>query len=130
MKPLALAAVAAIAMAGVSAASAAVMESEFPPKTVRDLISICAPAKDDPMMTGAINYCHGYAEGAVVVELAHASQKRGRKLFCLPTPAPASDAELTSFIAWANAEPSRLDQPAVDGMFVYLAQRYPCGKKM
>jgi hypothetical protein len=33
--------------------------SQFPPRTVRDLIEICAPAKDDPMMTAAINCCHG-----------------------------------------------------------------------
>jgi hypothetical protein len=107
-------------------ASAAVTESQFPPSTVQDLIEICAPAKEDPMMTAAINYCHGFAEGAVIVEEAHEGQRDVRKLFCLPSPRPASGSEITKFIAWANAMPSRLDEPAIDGMFIYLAETYPC----
>jgi hypothetical protein len=112
--------------AGTTIASAAVTESQFPPRTVRDLIEICAPAKDDPMMTAAINYCHGFAEGAVVVEEAHEGHRDVRKLFCLPSPPPPHGSEITKFTAWANARPSRLDDPAVDGMFIYLAETYPC----
>jgi len=78
------------------------------------------------MMTAAINYCHGFAEGAVIVEEAHEGQRDVRKLFCLPSPRPASGSEITKFIAWANAMPSRLDEPAIDGMFIYLAETYPC----
>jgi hypothetical protein len=33
-----------------------------------------------------------------------------------------SGSEISKFIGWANALPSRLDQPAVDGMFIYLAE--------
>jgi hypothetical protein len=111
---------------GALPASAAVSESQFPPRTVADLIAICAPAKDDPLMTAAVNFCHGYAEGAVDVEEAHEMQRGGRKLFCLPTPRPPRGSELTSFIAWANERPARLDMGAIDGMFIYLAERYPC----
>ena len=32
---------------------------------------------------------------------------------------------LTKFLVWANALPSRLGQTAVDGMFIYLAETYP-----
>jgi hypothetical protein len=110
-------------------ARAAVTESEFPPKTVREFVAICTPAKDDPMMTGAVNYCHGFAEGAVIVEMAHEKQHGVRQLFCLPSkPFPPSDAELASFSAWANEDPARLDRPAVDGLFLYLATKFPCGK--
>jgi hypothetical protein len=112
--------------AGAAIASANVMESQFPPRTVRDLIEICSPAKDDPIMTAAINYCHGFAQGAVIVEEAHEEHRDVRKLFCLPSPPPPSGSEITRFIAWANALPSRLDEPAVDGMFIYLAETYPC----
>lgn len=107
-------------------ASANVTESQFPPMRVRDLIEICAPTKEDPMMTAAINYCHGFAQGAILVEEAHEEHRDVRKLFCLPSPPPPSGSEITKFIAWANALPSRLDQPAVDGMFIYLAEIYPC----
>src|ERR1700747_3689630 len=87
---------------GATAASAAVTESEFPPNTVRDLIAICSPNNNDPMMTGAVNFCHGCAEGAVEGEEAHEPKKGARKLFCLPTPRPPRGSELTSFTAWAN----------------------------
>lgn len=112
--------------AGATLASAGVTESQFPPSTVRDLIEICAPVEEDPMMSAAINYCHGFAQGAVLVEEAHEDHRDVRKLFCLPSPRPASGSEITKFIAWANALPSRLDEPAVDGMFIYLAETYPC----
>src|SRR5262249_3641008 len=79
MKSVALALGAALT-AGATMASAAVMESQFPPRTVRDLIEMCTPAKEDPMMTAAINYCHGFAQGAVIVEEAHETQPSARKL--------------------------------------------------
>ena len=117
----------ACALIGIgTAASAAVSESQFPPQTVRDLIAVCAPAQDDPLYTADVNFCHGYAEGAVDVEQAHEMRRGARRLFCLPTPRPPRGSELTSFIAWANARPARLDMPAIDGMFVYLAEKYPC----
>jgi hypothetical protein len=60
------------------------------------------------------------------VEEAHEAQPGARKLFCLPTPRPPRGAELTSFIAWANERSTRLEMPAIDGMFIYLARKYPC----
>src|SRR5215472_9644222 len=110
---------AALFAAGTTAASAALTEAQFPPGTVADLIAICGPAKDDPLMTAAVNFCHGFAEGAVLVEQAHDSWQGARKLFCLPDPRPPRGSELTSFIAWANEKPARLSMGSVDGMFVY-----------
>ena len=112
--------------ASAAAASAMVSESQFPPHTVADLIAICAPAKDDPLMTAAVNFCHGYVEGAVDVEEAHEMQRGGRKLFCLPTPRPPRGLEIAAFTAWANERQARLEMPAIDGMFIYLAGKYPC----
>ena len=93
---------------------------------MRDLIAICAPDKTDPLYTAAVNFCHGLAEGAVIVEEAHERQRGGRKLFCLPSPPPPRGSEIDSFVAWANERPARLDMPAIDGMFIYLAGKYPC----
>jgi hypothetical protein len=117
---------ATLAFGGATAASAALTQADFPPNTVRDLIAICAPDQNDPMMTAAVNFCHGFAEGAVIVEEAHEAQRGARKLFCLPSPRPPRGSELSSFIAWANEEPARLNMPAIDGMFIYLAGKYPC----
>ena len=54
-------------------------------------------------MAGAVNYCDGYAEGAVIVEEAHEKRRPVRKRFFLPNPRPASGQELADFVAWANA---------------------------
>jgi acyl-coenzyme A synthetase/AMP-(fatty) acid ligase len=112
--------------AAATGAAAAVTEAQFPPRTVADLIAICGAARDDPLMTAAVNFCHGYAEGAVDVEEAHEAQPGVRKLFCLPTPRPPRGSALASFIVWANERPARLAMPAIDGMFIYLAGKYPC----
>lgn len=117
---------AVLAAAGAPGASAAVTASQLPPQLVSDLIAICTPAQDDPLMAAAEGFCHGFAEGAVTVEEAHEAQRGGRKLFCLPSPRPPRGTELTSFIAWANERPARLQMPAVDGLFIYLAGKYPC----
>ena len=74
---------AVLVLGGVAAAPATVTESQFPPNTVRDLIAICSADKSDPLMTAAVNFCHGFAEGAMIVEEAHEAQKGARKLFCL-----------------------------------------------
>ena len=106
--------------------AAAVTDAQFPPNNVRDLIAICAPTPDDPRMTASVNFCHGFVEGAVIVEEANEARKAARKLFCLPSPRPPRGSELTNFITWANEQPGRLDMPSIDGVFVYLAERFPC----
>jgi Rap1a immunity proteins len=117
---------AGVTVAPLRLASAAVTDAQFPPNNVRDLIAICAPDKDDPQMTAAVNFCHGFVEGAVIVEEANEAHKGARKLFCLPSPRPSRGSELTNFIAWANQQPGRLDMPSIDGVFIYLAERFPC----
>jgi hypothetical protein len=126
MKLRALALGAALAAAAAPPSLAAVTESQFPPQTVSDLIAICTPATDDPLMATALGFCHGFAEGAVIVEEAHAAQPGTRRLFCLPSPRPPRGSELASFVAWANEQPARLQMPAIDGIFIYLAGKYPC----
>src|SRR5579884_1425887 len=101
---------AALAAGVVAPARAAVTARDFPPRTVRDLIAICSAGKDDPMMTAAVNFCHGYVEGAVEVQEAHMARMRGRRLFCIPSPPPSRNEALSAFTAWANADPSRLDR--------------------
>jgi hypothetical protein len=113
-------------VAPLTLAPAAVTDAQFPPNNVRDLIAICARSPDDPRMTASVNFCHGFVEGPVIVEEANETQKGAPKLFCLPSPRPPRGFELTNFIGWANQQPGRLDMPSIDGVFVYLAQRFPC----
>ena len=117
---------AGVTLAPLTHASAVVTDAQFPPNNVHDLIAICAPAPDDPRVTASVNFCHGFVEGAVIVQEANEAHKGARKLFCLPSPRPPRGSELTNFITWANEQPERLDMPSIDGVFVYLAERFPC----
>ena len=110
-----------------TAAQAAVTQAQFPPQTTADLIALCGAGKDDPMMTAAVNYCQGFAEGAVQVALSYeAVTRQSHKPFCLPSPPPSQNDAQAQFASWANADPQRLSEPAVVGLLSFLTQQYPC----
>jgi len=121
---------AVLAVGSSAAALAAAGALQFPPRTVSDLLAICSVGQNDPMRTAAVSYCNGYVTGAVIVEKAHGMQKNAHPLFCLPTPPPTHSQALAAFGTWAHAQPSRLDQPAIDGLFTWLAETYPCANRM
>jgi Rap1a immunity proteins len=118
---------AALATVACVTAQAAVSRDQFPPRTTGDLVALCGAGKDDPLMTAAVNFCQGFAEGAVEVALGYESMARqNRKPFCLPTPGPSHNEALAQFAAWANAEPKRLDEPPGVGLIRFLVHQYPC----
>ena len=57
---------------------------------------LCAANPKDPEGDAKINFCHGFAQGAILVE-----QRRteGKKLFCFPSPAPTRTATMGEFVA-------------------------------
>jgi len=108
-------------------AHAAVSRDQFPPKTTADLIALCTAPATDPLMTAAVNFCQGFAEGAVQVALAYESvTSKAHEPFCLPSPPPTHDEARAQFVTWANAVPSRLNEPAVVGLLQFLTDQYPC----
>lgn len=110
-------------------ADAAVTKDQFPPHTTGDLIALCSATKDDPLMTAAVNFCQGFAEGAVELALGYDSTTRsGRHPFCLPDPKPSHDEALAQFKAWANADPARLSEPPAIGLVRFLVHQYPCAR--
>jgi hypothetical protein len=109
------------------AARAAVTKDQFPPKTTADLIALCSASSDDPLMTAAVNFCQGFAEGVVEVALGYeAVTRKDREPFCLPHPAPTQTEALAQFTAWANAAPARLQSPPSVGILQFLTEQYPC----
>jgi Rap1a immunity proteins len=103
---------------------------QVPPRTVRDLLALCSAGRGDATQMAAVAFCNGYVEGAVIVEKAHGMEKNAHPLFCLPSPPPTHNQALAAFTTWADAQPTRLDKPAIDGLFTWLAETYPCGKHM
>jgi hypothetical protein len=92
-------------------------------KTAGDLAELCGANPREPAADAKINYCHGFAQGVVDLELQHTGDK---KPFCFPSPSPSRTATLGEFVDWVRALPEHRSLPATEGLFKFLAERYPC----
>jgi hypothetical protein len=92
-------------------------------RTAGDLAELCGANPKEPAADAKINYCHGFAQAAVDLELQHTAD---RKPFCFPSPAPSRTATLGEFVNWVRSEPPHRELPATDGLFKFLAERFPC----
>ena len=107
-------------------AAHAATEANFDARTTADLVELCGATADTPIGIAAVNFCQGFAQGAVSVEMQNLAAFRGPKLFCLPNPAPTRTEALSEFVKWARASPDRMAAPITDGLFRFLGERYPC----
>ena len=106
----------------------AAIEANFAAKTTGDIVALCDPQSTSALDTAGINFCDGFAQGAVLVEQQHEAAPHAHQYFCLPDPAPSRNESIAAFVKWARATPSRLDMSAVDGFMTFLGDQYPCAK--
>src|SRR3977135_624129 len=66
----------------------AATEANFGAGSTGDLVELCSATPDNGVGTAAVNFCEGYMQGAVTVEMLNLAAFRGPKLFCLPNPPP------------------------------------------
>jgi hypothetical protein len=92
-------------------------------RTAGELAELCAASPKDPLGDAKINFCHGFAQGVIQVEIRHSE---GKKAFCFPNPAPTRTATMSEFVSWVRALPEHRTPPAVDGLFQFLGERFPC----
>jgi len=91
-------------------------------RTAGDLAALCAADPGSPGADAKINFCHGFAQGAVDARLQLATDK---KPFCL-TPGTKRTDTLREFVAWVRAVPANRDMPVLDGLFKFFGERFPC----
>jgi hypothetical protein len=101
-------------------------ETNFRVTTTRDLVQLCEAIPNDAVGIAALHFCHGFAVGAYQYHQVVAAAENKSPLFCEPNPRPTRNAIIGDFVSWANQNPKVMDTPPVEGMFRYLAQRYPC----
>jgi hypothetical protein len=101
----------------------AAQEINLHARTAGDLAALCGVSPKEAGADAKINYCLGYAQGAVDGELRRAGDK---KPFCFPNPAPKRIATMTEFAGWVRSMPEHRTLSAQDGLFRFLAQRFPC----
>lgn len=91
-------------------------------RTAGDLAEMCGADPRSPTGPAKLNYCSGFAQGAVDVEFRHAG---ATKPFCIP-PNVKREVTLREFANWVRAIPAHASEDAVGGLFRFLAERYPC----
>jgi len=107
--------------------ASATSAADFQVKTTRDLVTLCATPENDPLRVAAVHFCEGFAVGAYQYHLIAETAMKAKPLFCLPNPTPSRDEAIQQFIAWSKRQTAALDAPAVEGIFIFLRDQYPCG---
>ncbi len=92
-------------------------------RTAGDLAELCGANPKEALGDARINFCRGFTQGAVDVELRHSE---GKKPFCFPSPPPTRTATLTEFVGWVRSMPEHKSLNVVDGFFQFLGERFPC----
>ncbi|MBV8613377.1 MAG: hypothetical protein JOY66_06340 [Acetobacteraceae bacterium] len=94
-------------------------------RTAGELADLCAANLRGGLGDAEVNYCHGFAQGAVDVMLHDAGEK---KPFCFPSPTPTRTETLGQFVRWVRADSSHASLPAAGGLYQFLTERYPCNR--
>jgi hypothetical protein len=92
-------------------------------KTAGELAEACATNPREPAADAKLNFCYGFAQGAIDVELQHAGEKRP---FCFPNPSPKRPTTMGEFVGWVRSMPDRREMPSTEALFRFLAERFPC----
>jgi hypothetical protein len=104
----------------------AATNDQYQVRSAADLVAICDTQSSAPDYATAIAFCHGWGAGAAAYHRAITPKEA--EFVCVPDPAPKRSKVLADFIAWVKAKPERSKEAAVDAVFRYLGETYPCKK--
>lgn len=116
----------AVAAALMAATSHAQMSDEFRVRHTADLIAVCTKAPSAPDYASAIAFCHGILSGAY--GYYDAATPTGDRFVCATQPYPTRTKVMNDFVVWTKARPQHMPNHAIDTLFIYLAEAYPCKK--
>jgi hypothetical protein len=122
-RSLATAALAAVLLLPAAGRAAPPPAVTLQARTAGDLAELCAANPADALGAVRASFCHGFAQGAIDDAFRRTGDK---KPFCFPTPTPSRNATLGEFVSWVRAMPDRRNQPALEGLFQFMAERFPC----
>ena len=95
-------------------------------RTTADFVALCETEPGQDNYVAAIHFCQGFASGAYQYYLAVAQHDPALRYVCPTDPPPTRNQAIASFLAWARANPSSMSEPAVESIFRFLGQTYPC----
>jgi hypothetical protein len=125
-KPRALLFIAALAAIPLAMSARAATTENFMVRTTADYVALCESTQGSENYVAAIHFCQGFASGAYQYYLALAQHQPSSRFVCAPDPAPSRNEVIANFLTWARAHQERLAEPAVESLFRYLGETYPC----
>ena len=96
--------------------------------TIDDLVELRDPTSDSAMANTGVNFCQGFAQGAVSIGMQSQITPGSVKLFCMPDPLPSRTEAIREFVGWARASANRMALSSTDGLMRFLGERFPCPK--
>jgi hypothetical protein len=87
-----------------------------------DLADLCSAPPNSAGADARLNFCDGYADGVVSLQLEHATDK---KPFCFP-PGMNRRVTMDGFAKWVQGVPAHRSAPAPRALVQYLTERFPC----
>ena len=115
-----------LAAAGLALAlsTPAMAQEHFRLQTAAELAKACAPAASDKDAATSLAFCHGVLAGAY--GYFQSSVPAADRFVCPPTPAVTRTQVASGFVAWLKARPQYNGDGAIDALFRYAAEAYPC----
>ena len=93
-------------------------------QSAAELARICAtPASESDHVT-AVAFCHGVLAGAYGYFLS--ATPASDRFVCPPSPAPTRAQVANGFVAWLKGRPQYDNDGAIDALFRYAAEAFPC----
>ncbi len=104
----------------------AVEKEDFKVDNTQDFVDLCVVPTEHPYYVAAVHFVHGYLVGAYGYYEAQTAGPKGDKFVCLPENMPSRNEVVDMFLKWAKAHPEYMKERAVNTIFRFLAETWPC----
>lgn len=110
--------------AALGATAHAAPPDSYRARTTAELVAVCSTTSGEKDYATAAAFCHGVLAGAY--GYYDASTPAAQRFVCVPDPPPKRSQVAGEFVAWAKARPQYMDEHAIDTLFRFAAEKYPC----
>ena len=108
----------------VAGAAQAAAPEQYGLSTAAHLAQVCGPQTSQADAATAAAFCHGVLAGAN--GYYEASTPVADRFLCSPNPRPTRAQVANAFVAWMKTHPQYNNDPAIDALFRFAAEAYPC----
>lgn len=117
-------AVLAIMLTAIAAHAQQPARENFRVATAADLARVCSAQVAGVDANHQLAFCHGVLAGAY--GYFDATVPAADRFVCLPNPSPTRAKVAEGFVAWLKARPQYERDGAIDALFRYAAEAFPC----